>query len=168
MQDNIIIKEEKQAELEKYRDLVIATIDYYLDNKLLYFKTAEYDSEEHFKNMQKQAEEPCKKGKLTKLKQWFRDMTEMQIETVDLKFNAYLKEKTNYDVDIFKSFFQRIDTLIEKGKITTDTQFYDINIMINELCQTQPVDTTKIEILNKLVKDYEQRKAKRMKKHLDN
>ena len=55
------------------------------------------------------------KGRLTILKQWFRDLTEMQIETKDFKFSAYLKEKTNYDIDIFKSFYDRIDKIIVKG-----------------------------------------------------
>ena len=69
-----------------------------------------------------------------------------------------MKDKTNYNVDIFHSYLQRIDKIIEKGKITSDNQFYDINIMVDQLCQTEPVDKEKIEILNKLLGDYEQKK----------
>ena len=32
-------KDEKQAELQKYRDLVLATLDYYTDNKEMQIKT---------------------------------------------------------------------------------------------------------------------------------
>lgn len=39
MTANKLNKEEKQAELEKYRDLVLATIDYYLDSKEMRIKT---------------------------------------------------------------------------------------------------------------------------------
>jgi hypothetical protein len=154
----------KQTELLKYRDLVLATIDYYLENKLIQIKTADFDSNEHFKELKKQTEEHFQKGRLTRLKQWFRDLTEMQVETGDLKFNKYLQDKTKYDIDILKSYFQRVDKLIAKGKITTENQFYDSNIMVNNLCQTEPIDKERIEILNNLLADYEQRKSNKKKK----
>jgi hypothetical protein len=74
----------------------------------------------------------------------------MQIETGDLKFNKYLQDKTKYDIDIFKTYFQRVDKIIEKGKIMTDNQFYDLGIMVDQLCHIEPVDSQKIEILNRL------------------
>ncbi len=80
---------DKQAELEKFRDLVLATLDYYLDNKDIQIKTADFDSIEHYKKLKIQTEENYQKGRLTILKQWFRDLTEMQVETRDLKFNEY-------------------------------------------------------------------------------
>ncbi len=161
MTDNKLNQDEKQAQLLKYRDLVLATLDYYIDNKEMQFKTADFDSEEHYKGLKVKTEENYQKGRLTRLKQWFRDLTEMQLETGDLKFNKYLQDKTKYDIDIFKSYFQRIDKIIEKGKITTDNQFYDINIMVDQLCQTEPVENEKIEILNRLLSEYEQRKARK-------
>lgn len=161
MTDNKLNKEEKQAELLKYRDLVLATLDYYIDNKEMQLRTADFDSVEHYKGLKTQTEEHYQKGRLTRLKQWFRDLTEMQVETGDLKFNKYLQDKTNYEFDIFKSYFQRIDKVIEKGKITTNNQFYDINIMVDQLCQTEPIDNEKIEILNRLLSEYEQRKTRK-------
>ena len=164
MTDDKQNKEEKQSELIKYRDLVLATLDYYLDFKEMQFKTADFDSSEHYRQLKIQTEEHFQNGRLTRLKQWFRDLTEMQVECRDLKFNQYLKDKTKYEVDIFKSYFQRVDKVIEKSKITTNNQFYDINIMIDQLCQTEPVDTNKLDILNKLIGDYEQRKSRQTKK----
>ena len=87
----------------------------------------------------------------------------MQIETRDLNFNKYLQDKTEYDIDIFKSYFQRVDKVIENGKITTDNQFYDISKMADQLCQTEP-DNEKIEKLNRLLGDYEERKSRKKKK----
>ena len=116
-------------------------------------KTTDFDSDEHYKSLKRQTEEHFQKGRLTRLKQWFRDLTEMQVECGDLQFNKYLQNKTNYDIDIFKSYFQRVDKIIEKGKITSDSQFYDINTMVDQLCQTEPVDNKKIEILNMLLSD---------------
>lgn len=164
MAENKLNKDEKQAELAKYRDLVLATLDYYLDNNTMQIKTADFDSTEHYKRLKIQTEEHYQKGRLSRLKQWFRDLTEMQIETGDLKFNNYLQDKTKYEIDIFKSYFQRVVKVIEKGKITSDNQFYDINIMLDLLCQTEPVDNEKIEILNKLIGDYEQRQSRKTRK----
>lgn len=160
MTDKKDSKDEKNAELKKYRDLVLATIDYYLDTKELNFKTEDFDSIEHYKSLKIQTEEHFQKGRLTRLKQWLRDLTEGFVEEGDLKFNKYLQEKTGYDIDIFKSYFQRVDKVIEKGKITTDNQFYDINAMVNQLCQTEPIDNKKIETLNRLLADYEDRKSR--------
>lgn len=47
MTDNELSKDEKQAELTKYRDLVLATLDYYLENKVMQIKTTDFDSVEH-------------------------------------------------------------------------------------------------------------------------
>jgi hypothetical protein len=164
MTNNKLNKDEKQIELQKYRDLVLATLDYYLDNKETQIKTADFDSIEHYKGLKTQTEDHFQKGRLTRLKQWFRDLTEMQVETGDLKFNKYLQDKTKYETDIFKSYFERVDKVIEKGKITTDNQFYDINMLVDQLCQTEPVDNRKIEILNNLLANYEQRKLRQTRK----
>ena len=164
MVDKKLNRDEKKEELVKYRDLVLATLDYYIENKEIQIKTADFDSTEHYKGLKTQIEEHYQKGRLTRLKQWFRDLTEMQVETVDLKFNKYLQDKTKYNIDTFKSYFQRVDQIIEKGKITTDNQFYDINIMVDQLYQTEPVDNDKIEILNRLLSEDEQRKSERTKK----
>ena len=159
MTDNKINKDEKQKELLKFRNLVLATIEYYQDNKLMQIITDEFESDEYFNGLKTQTEEHFQKGRLTRLKQWFRDLTEMQVETGNLEFNNYLQDTTKYEIDIFKPYFQRVDKVIAKGKITTDNQFYDIRIMVDQLCQTEPADKDKIEILNKLLADYENRKS---------
>jgi hypothetical protein len=163
MKKDKLNQNDRSAELKKYRDLVLATIDYYLDNYLIKIKTADYDSDEYYRSLKRQTEEHFQKGRLTKLKQWFRDLTEMQIETNDLKFNKYLRDKTHYDIDIFKSYFLRVDKIIENGKITSDNQFYDITIMIDQLSQTNPLDDKKIGILDNLLADYERRKKLKTK-----
>jgi hypothetical protein len=149
---------DKSKELAKYRDLILATLDYYNENRIMEIKTADFDSTIHFQSLKTQAIDHFEKGRLKKLKQWFRDLSEMQIETRDLRFNTYLRNKTGLDIDIFQDYFERINKLIERGKITTDNQFYDVRNMVDHLCQTDPVDHKQIEILNKLLIDYEQNK----------
>ena len=151
-------KVDKSQDLVNYRDLILATLDYYLENKIMEIKTSDFDSALHFQSLKTQTIDHFEKGRLTKLKQWFRDLSEMLIETRDLKFNTYLRNKTGLDIDIFQDYFERINKVIECGKITTDNQFYDVRKMVEYLCQTDPVDQRQIEILNKLLIDYEQKK----------
>ena len=157
---NKLTKDEKQEELKKYRELVLATIDYNLDKTVRQMNNVNFDATEHYTGLKLQTEEHFQKGRLTKLKQWFRDLTEMHVETRDLSFNSYLQDKTKYHSDIFKAFFQRVDKVIEKGEITTDLQFHDINIMLDQLTQEKTVDNQKIERLARLLSQYEQQKSK--------
>jgi hypothetical protein len=43
MADKKLNKDEKQEELVKYRDLVLATLDYYIDNYDIQIKTSDFD-----------------------------------------------------------------------------------------------------------------------------
>ena len=70
----------------------------------------------------------------------------MQVATCDLKFNKYLRDKTSYDIDIFSSYFQRIDKIIRKGKITTASQFYDVKLLRDDLVISESLDNEKIQI----------------------
>jgi len=76
-------KDEKAAELTKYRDLVLATIDYYLDNQPIKIKTADFDTDKHYNYLKTQTAEHYQKGRLTRLKQWFRDLKKMYVECGD-------------------------------------------------------------------------------------
>ena len=84
------------------------------------------------------------------------------IEAHDLKFNGYLKKETGYDVNIFHNYFKRVEKIIEKGKITTNNQFYDVGLMVNQLCNEQPMNKEKIQILNNLLRAYEVGKSKKI------
>lgn len=156
-------EDDKQAEILKYRDLVLASIDYFIDHKKMQVKTGDFDSVLHFNELKRQAEEQYQKGKLPKLKQWFRDLAEMPLEEGDIMFGKYLQEKTNYDIDIFAAYFRRVDAVIAKGKITTDNQYYDISAVVDRLCQSELKEMERIEALNKLLAEYEQRKPRRKK-----
>ena len=167
MSNTKLTKEEKQAELIKHRALVIAAIDYQLEDKTQHIKTADFDSAQYLESLKGTTEEHFQKGRLSTLKQWFRDMSEMHIECRNLAFNKYLNDKTNYEIDIFKSFNQRINKVIAKGKITSDNQFYDVGILVDQLSQTEPLDMERIETLNKLLVNYEFRKASKSKTPTD-
>lgn len=162
---------EQQTELKRLRDILIATLDYHIDG---YNKSGQkfegFNPVDNFQDLKKQTEELYKKGKTTKLKNWLRDMTEMPRETGDLNYVTYIKRTTGHDYNIFTAFNKRIDNIIAKGKISTENQFREVNLMVDFLCQTEPVDDKKIEVLNNLLLDFEHRlsgksgKPKRFKK----
>ena len=150
-----------KLELAKYRDLVLATLDYYLNNGIARIKTADFDSDAHYGSLRDQAVEHFRKGRLSKLRQCFRDLTDMQRETKDLEFEHYLKVRTGHNINIFQSYNSRIDKILARGKITTENQFRDVTLMVDSLSQAKPVDAIKIEALNTLLRNYEQGRLKR-------
>jgi hypothetical protein len=152
---------DKDIELAKYRDLLTATLDYLIDNNTFRIKTADFDSDSHYRTLKEQTIEHFQKGRLSKLKQWFRDLTETQRETGDLNFNTYLNKTTGQDINIFQDYFDRVDKIIAKGKITTDNQFYDVNSMVDQLSHAVPVDNDRLTMLNRLLADYELRRTRK-------
>ena len=146
--------EEKQLELKRHRDILLATLDYFIDRSAS-IKYDGFDSVEHFKHLKQQTEEHFQKARLTRLKQWLRDMTAEPRETGDLNFDRYIKEKTGYDIDIFDNFHRRIDKIIERKKIKSENEYRDVLAMVDNLCQQTPVDEYKIDILNNLLIDFD-------------
>lgn len=151
----------KRIELAKYRDLVTTTLDYLRDNNAFAIKSADFDSREHFKTLKEQTIDHFQKGRLSRLKQWFRDLTEVQRETRDLRFEHYLTDRTGHDVNIFQDYYDRLDKILKKGRITTDNQFRDVSSMVDHLSQAVPLENNKVASLNKLLLDYEQHHPKR-------
>ena len=150
-------KEEKHKELEKYRDLNLATLDYYIESPLLKIKTDDFDSDQHYKSLKPVVEENFQKGRLTRLKQWFRDLTEMMVENEDFEFNEFIKNRTGYIVDINSKFIKRIERIIKREKIKTEEEYRDILIMVDNLSQQQTLEKPKLDLLNSMLLEFDNR-----------
>jgi hypothetical protein len=170
--------EEKQSELKRHRLILLATLDYFIERSKG-INYGGFDPIAHYQQLKEQTEENYQKGSLTRLKQWLRDMTEEPRETGDLSFSRYIKEKTGYDIDIFSSFQKRIDKIIERKQVRTESEYRDVLAMVDNLCQETPVDSDKIDLLNNLMLDFDdkisgtktpksKRKASRKNKHFIN
>jgi hypothetical protein len=146
--------EEKQSELKQHRDILLATLDYFIERSKG-INYGEFDPIAHYQQLKVQTEENYQKGRLTRLKQWLRDMTEEPGETGDLSFGRYIKEKTGYDIYIFGTFQKRIDKIIDRKRIKTENEYRDILAMVDNLCQQTPVDQDKIDLLNNLLIDFD-------------
>ena len=150
----------KQSELIKYRDLVLATIDYQL-NLYKSIETKDYNFSSYWEDLKPQTISHFNHGRLSILKRWFKDLSEPMRELRDFKFNEYLLERTGHKTDLFKKHPERIEKIIQKGKITSDNQFRDISAEVDNLLQTEPSNTLRIELLNNLLLNYEQQKIKK-------
>lgn len=146
--------EEKQSELRRHRDILLATLDYLIE-RFEGINYGEFNAIAHFQQLKEQTEENYQKGRLTLLKQWLRDMTEEPREARDLSFGRFIKEKTGYDIDIFDSFQKRINKIIERKRIKTENEYRDVHAMVDNLCQQDSIDQDKIDLLNNLLIDFE-------------
>lgn len=140
----------KEFELKKYRDLVLATLDYYIVH--LAFNN---EMKDEFIRLKIQTEEYYSKRKLTILKNWFKDLTSDFIEDRDFGFNKYLKQTTHYEIDIFESYFKRIKKLVEKGFIKTESQFHELKNYVDYLVQDNNSDKDLIQRINELLLRFE-------------
>ena len=150
-------KEEKQKELEKYRTLNLATLDYYIESSMLKIKTEDFDSDQHYKSLKPLVEENFEKGRLTRLKQWFRDLIEMMVENEDFEFNKFIKNRTGYDIDIHSKLKKRIERIIKREKIKTEDEYRDILNMVDNLCQQPTLEKPKLDLLNSMLLDFDNR-----------
>jgi len=110
---NGMIKKDKQIELDYYRDLVIATLDYCIDSPDFLIQTSDFDSKKHFESCKLQTVDYYNKGRLSILKQWFRDLTEPMREGRDFEFIKYIKERTGHQIDLFADFDTRIQKIVD-------------------------------------------------------
>jgi hypothetical protein len=151
-----LTQEEKQIELNWHRDVLLATLEYFIehyeksDNKRLDFKS-------HFLNLEVLVAEHFRKGRLTTLKQWFYDLTEGPRETGDLNYGRYIKEKTGHEVNIFQRFESRIAKVVERKKILTKNEYRDVSLMVDHLSQQTPLNENMVDTLNQLLLNFDKK-----------
>lgn len=147
---------DKLTELEKYRDLNLATLDYLSENMKI--TTNDFDSSQHYQKLKIEVNESFTKGRLSKLKQWFRDLTEMPRETEDLKFSDFIKERTGLEVNLYERFEKRISKILDQGKIKTANDYRDVMTKVDYLTQRESADQSLIDQMNSLLIDFEKKK----------
>ncbi|RXK58046.1 hypothetical protein ESA94_18710 [Lacibacter luteus] len=156
----------QKSELDKYRDIVIAGLDY---TDMLMRKTPiqKHDGEivnfgeelgSYFSDLKNHALTLHKKNKLSTLKRWFKDISEMSVATGNLDYQFYIETTTGHKVDLFGKLFEKIDKLIKVGQIKTDTQYRTISTMIDFLESYNPPDIERIKALDALQFAYSDQK----------
>lgn len=146
-------KSEKQKELEKYFAINTAVLDYFIKHGI---KIPGFDTVEYFSNLKVQVREHFDKGRLTKLKQWFRDFSEGGHD--EPEFIKFIKDKTGFDLDIKDEFEKRVDKILKNGKIRNENEFRDLQIKIDSLIWESPIDEEKINRINLLLSAFDKQK----------
>lgn len=140
----------KFNELAKYRDLLIATINFSIDS----FSTTSSKKNsftKHFETIREQTIDMYEKGDLEGLQALFTDQTEMYKEDLDREFNTYLIEVTGYDMDLFDGFFKRIDAVLERGKIKDSEERDDLKRYLELLEDADEQDEEEIVKVNEML-----------------
>ena len=147
---------DKHTELEKYRDLNLATLEYL--SKTMKIETNDFNTSLYHQKLKIEVNECFTKGRLSKLKQWFRDLTEMPQETKDLEFSDFIEERTGHRVNLHERFENRISMILDQGRIKTENDYQDVLTKVDYLNQKESSNQTLIDQLNSLLIDFEKKK----------
>lgn len=150
---------DKSSDLIKFRDLVLSTLDFHLSTDIANVKSETFNARDHFENLKIETVQHYQKGRLTKLKQWFRDLSEPCEDNIE--FGKFIKERTGLDIDLSRRLQSVVAKVMRKGKIATENQYRDVEQAVDQLCHQEPVDSERIDLLNGLLRGFEDRIKKR-------
>jgi len=149
-----MIAQLKTSESEKYKILVLATLDYLIDRHTGEFVCDGFDPvTQYFEEQKVQAEKYRHRGQPKKLMQQLERLVEGLRHRMDFEFEIYIIERTGYDLDLFadlKSFGEKI---VLDGKIYNETQSRKV-IELIRLYNQQNSDDKKKERLEKILSGY--------------
>lgn len=149
-----MISQQKQSELKQAKDIALATIDYLLERLGGSIVYDEFDPVSDYYQQQKTIiEKYYKQRRLDRLQQKFISLTKGLQNSADINFAAYIKKKTDYDIDIFKDLSISINTIIEQKEIRNEQELKDVSTMLEVYKQTSKNEAM-IEKLKNMLFDY--------------
>ena len=147
--------EEIQAELDKYRDILFATIDFRIEKEAGLLKPGQVDYSRNFHRLwREQVEQQYQTNGLAKLKKSLENLTVIYKITGDIDFVKYIKEKTGYNYDLFGNIYERIDTILARKKIANRKERKDVATMI-ELYRRTSIGQENAHVLHNMCIDYD-------------
>lgn len=153
--------EERKAELQRHRDILVATIDYIIEK--VASEGLPKDNFEviagYYRQQKQQIEKYFEMRRLYMLQQRLNKLTEFPMRRSDLKFSEYIKERTGYNIDIFESLQIRIEQIIKGNQITNKKQLNDIGNIL-DVYKQQSFDQEKKDALLNLIANYFKKKKK--------
>lgn len=146
--------EEKQSELKRHRELLLATIDYLISKHGDSFVLDNQSHiREYYQQQKAQVDKYYEQRRLDKLEQKLASLTKSIENSIDLTFSTYIKKRTGYDIDIFDKLKKQVDQILDKNKIENSKEENDIGTMLHYLIDTSS-STEKVEKLKALLIDY--------------
>lgn len=146
--------EQKQAALQRHRDILQATIDYKLASQkgIIVFDQIDRIAE-HWEQEKLQVEKYYREGQLDHLQQQLTHYTTSLQHRADLNYAGYIKEKTGYEIDIFEDLRKRIDAILTRNEIRDQQEFKDVGTMLYYYHQTS-ADAPQVARLQELNRNY--------------
>jgi hypothetical protein len=156
--------EQKQTELERHRNLLLATLDYleqHLGGSFVYDR---YDPVTEYYQQQKiQTEKYFKQRRLDRLQQRLASLTKGLQNRDALAFTTYIKEKTGYDIDIFEDLRKRVAVIVAQNEIRSQNELNDIGTMLHYYNETSQ-NGEEVEKVKSLLTYYSERENDRSRK----
>lgn len=148
--------EEKQSELLRNREILLATIDYFISlHGASFVLDGEDHLTEHYERQKPQIEKYYKQHRLDRLQQKLASLTTGLQSRTDLAFAPYIKEKTGYDIDIFEDLRKRFAIIIEQNEIRNQTELNEAGSMLHFFHVTA-AEGEEVKKLRKLISNYSQ------------
>lgn len=157
--------EEKQSELQRHRDILLATIDYLIS---IHGESFVLDNEahvkKHYEQQKTQVDKYYKQRRLDRLQQKLANLTTSLENSIDLNFSVYIKEKTGYEINLFEKLQRRVDIILSKNEIFNDKEESDIGTMLHFLIDTS-ASGDNIEKLKSLLFQYHTKNRTKKKEY---
>ena len=152
----------KEQEILKYRQMIEAGLDYLIES--IQQKSVIPSNEQHkdvaavmldeFKRLKIEARSV--QG-LSKLKNWFKSISEWPIEEGDVNYELYIKRQTGHDPNVFGSLQRRVEKIRLSGIVKTESQYRDVQLLLNLLFGDNAEDS-RIAELDTLLWTYKPRR----------
>ncbi len=154
----------KSPQSEKYKILVVSTLDYLISHYTGEFVYDGFDPVKQYHEEQKvQAEKYRKQGQLKRLQQQLEKFINRLQWNFDLGFPDYIKERTGYELNIFRDLENFGDEVLLRGEIQDEIESRKLSNLL-ALHKRVNMDEEKHLQLTNILSDFYKRAANQQKR----
>jgi hypothetical protein len=146
-----------EIELDYYYKIIIASLEFELAQKVASNSTLVALYQERINRHGITAKDYYDKRQLSKLKKMWSYFFEAIREKEEIaQFEKYLKQKYNLSVmPLLEKFIQRCEKIIEKGKVSSDSQYAALRSYLDMIIPDDNTDVKLIERIDEILESYD-------------
>ena len=149
--------EQKQIELQRYKVILPATLDYLEECLGGSFVLDQIDPvKEYYQQQKTQTEKYFRQGRLDRLQQQLARLTKGLHSRPGLNLASYIKEKTGYDIDIFEDLIKSVAVIVAQNEIRSQSELNAIGTMLHFYEETA-ANGKEVEQLKSFLDNYSKR-----------
>ncbi len=149
-------------ELEKYKDILLATIDYETHINLWKLDALQLVKEKEMNILIKQwIVTDCENGELTKLKKRLKQYTCLHKMMGNLEYSPYIQTATGYSINLFGNIAERVQKIVDRQLIKNRKECKDVMTMI-ALCRQTSFYNCNVTYLKNMMIDYHRLYSKKL------